>query len=114
MLYAYVHFDVDGVPVDAVDDDAFATALWRALPDAGVSGGGGHPLGLTLSQFALSDRDVIDTQAARVRRALAEVGWAAATVRVDAVERGSVRDDLDVVLARVRWRLGALLARRSR
>ena len=45
-----------------------------------------------------------------MQRALAAIGWQAATVEIDDVVREDVRDDIDVVGA-VSWRARKLLGR---
>jgi hypothetical protein len=114
MLNAYVHLDVRGLPRNVVDDDAFIDALCTELPDACISGGVGHPLGLTLSQFALTDRRAAARQALRARCALAEVGSPSATAFVSEVVREGLRDDIATVVASVRWRLCHTLWRLQR
>ena len=114
MLNAYVHLDVLGLPGDVLYDDDVLDALWAALPDAGVGGGAGHPLGLTLSQFALTDRAAARRQTARMQRALAAIGRLDATVRVAEVAREGARDDIAVAAATIRWRACALTGRLRR
>jgi hypothetical protein len=110
MLNAYVHLEVLDLSADVLDGDAFIDALYLALPDAGISGDVGHPLGLTLSQFAVTNRAAAHRQVARARAALAAIGWPDATLRVAEVVRESVRDDIGVLIDALRWKL----ARRAR
>jgi hypothetical protein len=104
MVNVYVHLDVLGLPPDILERDDFVEGLWRELPDAGLGGGGGV-VTITLSQFALSSRRAVRRQIARVRRALAALGWSGATVRLDDVVREGLGDDMRCVIDSVRWRL---------
>jgi hypothetical protein len=111
MINIYVHLRVVGLPDDALEDDDFLDALWREVADASISGAAGAPAGITLSQFALTDRAATRRQRGRVQRALAAIGWPAATVEIDDVIREDVRDDIDAVLGAVSWRARKLLGR---
>jgi hypothetical protein len=104
MFNVYVHLDVLGLSNDILERDEFLEALWRELPDAGL-GGRGDVVTITLSQFALDSRTAARRQISRVRRALAALGWPAATVRLDETVREGLRDDVRWVIGAISWRL---------
>jgi|SRR3712207_2076036 len=102
MLTVYVHLDVVGLPVNALDDDAFLDAFWRELPDASLSGAD-TVVSVTLSQFALSTKRAVHRQIERTARALTAVGYPDARVELDDAVRETWRDDVSVIAHAIRW-----------
>ena len=103
MLIVYVHLRVHGLPRDVLEEDAFLDRLWGDLPDASVSGGAGAPVGITVSQFGLSDRRAALRQTKRLRDALGCNRLAGGDRGDRRARPRGLRDDLSVRVGAVRW-----------
>jgi hypothetical protein len=102
MRYVFVHFALSGVPVEVHDDDAFVDGVFVALPDACL-GVHHEQVTVTLSQFAVTDRQAIRRQRRRVELALIALGYANARAVPQEVVRESRRESLRTARRHLTW-----------